>query len=51
MRVETLEERDQKKIENIVAIKIILVLCLVDLYEKLPSQTISSFISVPLICD
>ena len=51
MRVETLEERDQKKRENIVAIKIILILCLVDLYEKLSPQTISSFISVPLICD
>ena len=51
MRVKALEERDQKKRENIVAIKIILILCLVDLYEKLPPQTISSFISVPLICD
>ena len=40
----------EKGRKNIVAIKIVLVLYLDDLYEKLPPWTVSSFISVPLIC-
>ena len=40
----------EKGRKNIVAIKIVLVLCLVDLYEKLPHRIVSSFISVSLIC-
>ena len=40
---------EKRKRKNTVAIKIALVLCLVDLYEHLPSQTRSSFISVLFI--
>ena len=50
MRLETLEGEEKRERENNVAIKIALVLSLVDLYEHLPHWTRSSFISVPFIC-
>ena len=46
MRIETLEEGDEKTEKNTVAITIALVLYLLDLYEHLPPQTRNSFILV-----